>query len=604
MNRIAAGIAFALSSPTVLASTIDVAPTIRGDDVIVAPKSEYDDYLVKISTSSGGCGGGLIGGRYIVTAAHCAETEGTVYIRQGAELYHSSSKSYSVNYTLHTAQRGKEYAERLTYIKSMYTALGYLSNPTFRLSSYWDFVLDDEYINEILSYSPDQAIGTETGYSFVDHRGNKYPLFLDLAILELETPVPHNSSFALGFVRDDNYKQTIPTGQPFTFRGWGLTDYESDSLYSPYKLMQGQINLVESELDDNCLSEEGRTDFTYCYPLLRPSLALSYESDLGQGVGSGDSGTPLILDNVAYGVASTATRSSNIISRFYEFAPHKNLILDAVNEVITPNLDTIDVPVVGNGKQYRYIIQNLTTGMAKVDINESGSDIAEGYATITHDCSAELTSFEYCTVDIDVRSAGYGTGSYSGLNDFEIVKIDNEPRVATFDIPNVNTLQPVEDGSSFTSKGTKFTVSTADNPFVITSHAYDSLYIEFNTASGTSYDGVPNFNLRDSNDTIFGQCTGNQEEETATCFIKSTDMTAISSYAAHDFTLYQGETAINDLTVRVVSEPQTAGGHNGNGNDSGGSGGSTGFHWFALLLTMGLYRRKQRCETSALQSNH
>lgn len=591
MNKIALGMLFASSTVTVHAQHNDLSPMIRGDHVIESPASEYKDYLVKISTPTGGCGGGLIAGRFVLTAGHCAEVEGGITIWQGVDAYSDSAIRHSTNYKLHTIQRGIGYAERLTYIKSMYEALGYLENDDVHLPSDYDFVLDDDYIQEIANYPADQAIGQETGYyAFTDHLGNSYPLFLDLAILELETPVPHNTSFAMGFVRDENYQQTLPVGQVFTFKGWGLTEDENGNSYHPSRLMQGELQLAESELDDNCLTDVEPPLFSGCYPNLIPTLHFTYPDDPGQGVGSGDSGTPILLNDVAYGVGSTVSRITPYQSRFYEFAPHKEFILNAINEVTTPNLDTIKVPVLGNGQSFDYVVQNLTNSVATIDIDESGSVIAEGYAVINHDCSTELNSFEYCTVSMDIRKSGYGHGSYVGEHDFTIAVINGIPRTVTFDIPNVTTTTPLEDGERLKSNGTNITIDTAGNQSVRVSHAENTLYIEFTLGTELIKASNPIYTVRDGSGNIYGQCTKDTTDELVTCAIENDEY--ITGYAqSYDFTLYEGEASIDELTVNVTTSAPTNGESNSGGSGSSSGGGSFGPFGLLALLLVGIYRR-------------
>ncbi|MCY9870417.1 trypsin-like serine protease [Vibrio barjaei] len=593
MNKITLGIMLASSTLTAQAQNTDVAPMIRGEHVIETPESEYRDYLVKISTPNGSCGGGLIAGRFILTAAHCAEVEGHITIWQDVNTGWDSNNVYSTTYKLHTVQRGKEYAERLTYTRDMYESLGYIEvdvngdgftrNVDSGLPYWFDFLLDKDYIEEVRNYDTNKAIGTETNKSFEDHLGNKYNLFLDLAILELEEPILHNSSFALGFIRDENFQQIIPNGQTFTFNGWGQTGEKPEDYYYPTRLMQGELELTASEMYDNCPPEE-----IYCYSPFKPTLLFTHPEDDGQGVGSGDSGTPIILNNVAYGVGSTVSMSTPYQSRFYEFAPHKQFILNAINEVTTPQLDIIKVPVIGNGQSFDYVIQNFTNNTATIDIAESGSVIAEGYAVINHDCRTQLNSFEYCTVNMDIRKSGFGYGSYTGKHNFTIAVINGIPRTTAFDIPSVTTTIPLEDGDSLNNNGTNINIDSNGNSSVNLSHAEGSLYIEFSLGTSSTKISEVNYTVRDSDGTIYGQCAKDAIDDIVTCVIEGSELATGNSHS-YTFTLYEGETSMDELSVNVTTTPSSTSG----GTSSGGGGGSFGPFGALLISLAAFYRRRK-----------
>lgn len=591
MNKLSLAILIALGSTN--AAAFDVAPMIGGKDVTKVPASEYEDQLVRISTPSGGCGAGVIAGKFLITAGHCAEVEGTVTIYQSHDTsYTGGAIGHVTEYKLHTTQRPKELVERLEYLQEMYQHFPEYTNSGHLIYMSQLDMISDTYIDQVRQYPADVPVGQELRGER-DHNGDHVFRFLDLAILELAEPIKQTSSFSIGFIRDEQFQDTIMRGERFTFKGWGQTD----DGYT-YDMMQGDFYYDYSKLhpygfDYHC----GESDSTWCSVDMEPMIVLRYENDFEQNVLPGDSGTPLIKDGIAYGVASNVRKGntekgSRSESSFYEFAPHKSFLVETINQVTTPNLPTIDLPVSGKGASLTYAIQNFTKDTAIIDIPESGSIIADGYAIATHDCGTELETLESCQMTIDVFSAEDGLYSHEGVQEFDVVSINGEEKTIKIDVPTSINEDVIPDQKNYV-QNLIFTPSY--NGDVQMAKNDEELTFTFALPSDVNVEG--GFSLVDSEYThvTLGQCNQDTRNNTVTCIVPVTDLIKqIPNFQSRELTvvLYQGANDTETTVDLLLELPETIDAGSNAGGSGGSSGGSLGLFGLIALSFVNYSRRK------------
>jgi hypothetical protein len=405
----------------------------------------------------------------------------------------------------------------------------------------------------------------------------------------LETPITHKNPSAIGFLRDTDFNETIVKGSEFTFQGWG----QDSDRRTPRYIQQGDFTFYRSDLQAHYFRDRCDEDnVTHCYITYEPTFSLQNNGDNLMSVLPGDSGTPLKRDHTFYGVASFVSLGSSVQtadSNFFEFGPHKDFILDTINTIVTPNLPVIEVPATGFGETIHYNIQNLTHNDARLNLVESGTIIADGYARIIHACQNTLSSFDNCVIDIELLSAQDGYFNYNGEYSFEVAEINGEARTISLDIP-VSDVTPIVEGDKFTKDGMEVTFQSINSKVEMVK-AENDMVVQFYLSEVVDMDSV-SVSLQDAggiydfNGNMLNTCeTSHKNSDLVQCNI------AISAFTHSDsmftFKLGDQETAIVETTISFITDPGTDGNTN-----SGSNGGSFGIFGLFALGLLGLFRKK------------
>jgi hypothetical protein len=419
---------------------VDISPAIGGSTENVSP-TEYKDWIVHLEIESNDgtytyCGGGLIGGEFIVSASHCFEnSSGFVVVRQGVDLYKPVALSYR-EFELFDTRNNLTYAETITYLQQAYQqhVEGTFSGNDLVVANSILSISDEEI--QQLKNDPNKACCTQI--QDFDYR--------DLAIIKLAEPIIQISG-ALITPRFEleSGEYNLSPDETITFKGWGATnvgDPISDSLlkanfsYSFSHMFAEFGGYRECAQNDSDCSWSGM-------PFFEIRSALSEQSVL-----PGDSGTPLYKGDEMYGTASYyGVRSYQ--SGFNEFEPYTAWFIRTIGKVAFPSeIIFIESDFSQFNGEFRIPVQNFTNSTVTLDIENLTFD-DNSYFEARHECPDQLSSLEGCMLVISTKS---GVFSESQL-DYLYLNPDLMITVSTGLLADENTDETVEQGGGGGSVG-------------------------------------------------------------------------------------------------------------------------------------------------------
>ncbi|EOW9093154.1 hypothetical protein VCSRO111_3540 [Vibrio cholerae] len=304
---------FGLLLATVICSTASHA-VVNGSPV---SQSEYQDFMVQINTSSGGCSGSLIGGEYLLTARHC------IMPITGANAGVIPSYSLSI-------KQGVTKSTALSYDRTFTEATTFTS---LNASVEKDASANEIYIDVAESHD----LG---GVSRIT-----WPYVSDLVILKLNSPIPHTTGGILAPIYNPTTDATLlPKNTDFVFRGWGYVD-EAESqladtmqkttarLFVDYKDGVNSVDLFDVRYGfykSTCTDAVGAGCQWY-----QKDYTDFYSTSTGRAA-EGDSGSPIFHNNRIFGVLS----KSNINYVHHHQMADLTLLMDAFvpyfNKVLYP----------------------------------------------------------------------------------------------------------------------------------------------------------------------------------------------------------------------------------------------------------------------------
>ena len=380
-------------------------------------ESDYRDYIVRFETQDSDdvkstCGGLLVAGEYIVTAAHCVGERyndgiGNAYeweIDQGANdaIAVYQGVKYNANKKTETTYQVVDFLDRDKTEYEAYAEVDQViaENPTFNLSK-------------------DAEDWTKGAFHY------------DIALLKLTNKVTQVSSAAiLQSYSKSGDQWNAKNGDSFTFRGWGVDenrqspqtmqeaniyiDYSDDIMassdYIP-KLPRGSSNNLctssPSSPSESCTY--GTFDFITLLPAKDGSLPQS-----------GDSGTPLeIQPNGIYALAK-GTAINDTWVQFTHLSWYLPSIADAINQVTTPTNVSFDASEAGP-QSHTFAVQNLTS------VNETLNPYmanANGAFSLSGCDNEMLKPLESCDITVTVNDGAEKTDAILYLADTNDTSLD------------------------------------------------------------------------------------------------------------------------------------------------------------------------------------
>ncbi|MCJ2376690.1 trypsin-like serine protease [Vibrio sp. ZSDZ34] len=423
---------------------VDISPAIGGSTENVSP-TEYKDWIVHLEIESNDgtytyCGGGLIGGEFIISASHCFEnSSGFVVVRQGVDLFRPVALSYR-EFELFDTRNNLTYAETITYLQQAYqqyvegifTDNGLqISNPIMSISA--------EEIQQ-LKNDPNKACCTQI--QDFDYR--------DLAIIKLAEPIIQISG-ALVTPRFEleSGEYNLSPDETITFKGWGATNVGgpiADNLLKANFSYSFSHMFAEVNGYRECTQNDSDCRWTGM-PFFEISSALVEQSVL-----PGDSGTPLYKGDEMYGTASYYG-VNNYQSGFNEFEPYTEWFIRTIGKVAFPSkLIFVESDFSQFNGEFRIPVQNFTDSTITLDTENLTFD-DNSYFEARHECPSQLSSLEGCMLVISTKS---GTFAESQL-DYLYLNPDLMITVSTGELtdtrPDENTDETVEQGGSGGSVG-------------------------------------------------------------------------------------------------------------------------------------------------------
>ncbi len=419
---------------------VDISPAIGGSTEYVS-STEYKDWIVHLEIESNDgtytfCGGGLIGGEYIISASHCFEnSSGFVIVRQGVDLYQPVALSYR-EFQLFDTRNNLTYAETITYIQQAYQQYveGIFTDNNLQIS------------NPIMSISTEeiQQLKNEPNKACCDIIADFD--YRDLAIIKLSQPIIQISgAIVTPRFEIDTGRYNLSPDETITFMGWGAT--EAGDPISDYLLKANfgyPFSHMFAEFDGQ---RECRPDDSGCYWNGMPFFEISSEMPQ-QSVLPGDSGTPLYKGDNMYGTAAYYGVHS-YQSGFNEFEPYKAWFIRSIGKVAVPSeIIFIESDFSQSNGEARIPVQNFTASPVQLDTDNMVFN-DNSYFNARHECPSELESFQGCMLVISTKS---GVFSESQL-DYLYLNPDLMITVRTGLLTDENTDETVEQGGGGGSVG-------------------------------------------------------------------------------------------------------------------------------------------------------
>lgn len=365
----------------------------HGTDV---SETDYRDHTVRFQLQNGSgstttCGGLLIAGEYILTAGHCSgdSTYGVNYSEYIPWLDGGASNNISV--FVGVDYNGQEYATTYSNV-DIYGSFE---------SEYNALVAELSHLEGVYGVSKFAAQRAWNDLDWTRKTGNR-----DIALIKLATKIPQQHQASLMPVFDsvaDTY--TVVSGDTFTFRGWGRDENGS----TPSVMQETTLSLpfTDTQYNPNNPVDSASTT-SACSGIvvnceLRIKDYLVIKPTVVEGTASsGDSGTPMLVSDKAFALASTED-NAHTQNFFTSIGSYLENIATAINKVTAPsemafamNTNSTDTKV------STFQVQNLT----QFTDNVSPSLTGDTHNYSVSGCGVNLDTYESCEITVTVNPSG------------------------------------------------------------------------------------------------------------------------------------------------------------------------------------------------------
>lgn len=374
-------------------SSMNAYAVRHGSDV---SEADYRDHTVhfQVKSSDGTtseCGGLLIAGEYILTAGHC-----------------SGNSTYSSNYTEYLPWIDNGASNDISvFVGVNYNSTEYATTYS-NVDVYGNFESEYNALLSELSYLESthgvSKFSTERSTNNLDwvRKGGRR----DIALIKLAKKIPQQHQAALIPVFDtaDN-TYNIESGDTFTFRGWGIDEngetpdvMQKTTLSLPFTEQQYNPNKPVDSADNtsDCSASTINCEANIKdYLVIKPTVLKGTAS-------SGDSGTPMLVNDQAFALASTEN-GEHTQNFFTNIGAYLVNIADAINKVTAPSEIAFKMDEnESTTKTITFQVQNLT----KFSDNVSPSLTGDDYNFTVSGCATNLETYESCEVTLTVNPNG------------------------------------------------------------------------------------------------------------------------------------------------------------------------------------------------------
>jgi gammaproteobacterial enzyme C-terminal transmembrane domain len=391
-----------------------------GNDV---DESDYRDYIVQLELEAyvedademptAQCGGLLIAGEYIVSAAHCFGRH--EYSDQSWRWYTEDGASNDI-----TIYQGIDFhgdtknvtQYRVIDFHDIDTAQEEALEERKRIEELNPYIVSDKKSPEILS-NPKQ----------------------DLTIIKLSRPIAHNSNAALlpSFDKTTD-KPILNSGDEVTFRGWGQDEYgrsvstmqETTLVYVPEHseytpgLTGHNTSDPENSRKTKIICGEDTLMNDNCGYSLFDFISLTPTRDSPHSLPrSGDSGTPVeVKPNQIFGFAKSLSGSNGELNAtITHLTWYLKLASKKINTITSPTNITMHE---NDKKTHSFAVQNLTQVDETINpyvVNGNGTFSVQGCENKT------LEPLEYCEITVSINSNADKTDAFLYLADLQDTRI-------------------------------------------------------------------------------------------------------------------------------------------------------------------------------------
>ncbi|MEZ9928254.1 trypsin-like serine protease [Vibrio breoganii] len=391
-------------------------------------KEDYQNHFVRFVAKGNqgvqhkNCGGMLVGGKYLLTAHHCADgsyipdlviyqgidrnNPDERYVRE-ADIVHSRTHEAGLEWNTY---RSKIFNDE---IWPRYESSFEGDKSDGQSAAYWLDIFEREPV-----YLESRPEDQKNNPAHNAHNNS------DFAMLVLNEPIPHHGGAILSPLVDlDTGERFFNPGEPFTFYGWGSTGYGGASdpiatalmqaefeLYREYPLTQARDGnygglrgpLCSAESDGCRFRASARVDF------------IGIDTGLGvPGVGPGDSGSPIIAGDYYYGSlfgADNDPTGDAWIAAFSSIGWMMPSIARAIDGVIYPSDIGISLERGSDeAHEIKIPVQNFTDTIMVLDPvvvsggfepEEDSGVVYDDFLVVTEGCAGLLEPQQGCMVKL------------------------------------------------------------------------------------------------------------------------------------------------------------------------------------------------------------
>lgn len=371
------------------ATTIPAHAVWYGKEV---PQEEAEDFRVFVAASGGNCGGQIIAGRYVITAAHCVKN--------------SSTSIRKIILAREGLSEAPERIDNIALLESVLTRDEFSSNIYFGSNKQYGgqrIEVTETVTNPYWVWRSSYGSYTDKRNQLKNDFDRDYDLTLasDLVIFKLSETVQQETAAIL-----DVGDIVAPAGKFATLAGWGKNEHGR----TEQTLHEGQLAL--HALPFNLGDPEGikrrgddvnpLADSMFDYPKL---TRVDDGSGHLQQSDQGDSGSPVMLDGFTLGFVSGGAvvkddqQGTGITGPAYwiKTDPWIARHIDAVNTVgkVALNIDA-------DFTTHEWVIPVQSLKLDDVEVNGTANLLnnSENGFTVNSDCDPVLTTGDYCNITL------------------------------------------------------------------------------------------------------------------------------------------------------------------------------------------------------------